>query len=147
MEDLSDSDIASILAASRFGVLSMADGGRSYAIPIFFGADGHDVYFHCHPGTKDHFIDSSKEACLVVTHVAGEDVWETVQVFGALERLTLNDDIERARDAIYLLPPPPNEGAFPSGKPLRSPESVYFVRLSPTRVSGKQSTWRQPKKD
>ncbi len=145
MEDLSESQIHEILSASRFGILSMADGGRSYAIPIFFGHDGHDVYFHSHPGTKDHYIDSSKEACLVVTHVAGDDVWETVQVFGELERLTLNDDIDRARDAIYLLPDPPKEGHFPSGKPLRTPQQVFYLRMSPTRISGKQSTWKLPR--
>ncbi len=144
MEDLSDSEIQEILAASRLGILSMADGGRTYAIPIFFGFDGHDLYFHCHPGTKDHWIDAVQEACLVVTHVAGEDLWETVQVFGGLERLTLNDDLDKARDAIYLLPPPPKEGSHPSGKPLRSERAVFYVRLSPSRWSGKKSAWKLP---
>lgn len=144
MEDLSPDEAKAILAASRLGVLAFAEGGQSYAVPLYFAHDGTDVYFHCHPGLKDEFLARTEEACLVVMHVESENVWESVQVFGALEKLTLSDDIRAAKNALFAVPFPPAAGSFPGGTPIRTGEAVYYLRLRPTRIAGKASTYKEP---
>lgn len=138
MRDMAPADARDILSASRLGVLSLAHEGQGYGIPLFYGYDGHDVYFHCHPGLKDEYMDT-QEACLVVIHVESDHIWESVQVFGTLERLSINTDIEAAQSALFKIPFPPAVGHGPSGNPIRSDQGVYYVRLRPTRIAGKAS--------
>ncbi len=143
MQELSSDAAKEILSASRMGILSLAHENDSYAIPLFYGYDGEDVYFHCHPGVKDEWIEHDRRACLVVVHMESENVWESVQVFGPLEKLSLNSDIDAAKSALYQIPFPPAEGHGPSGKPIRSDQEVYYVRLRPTEITGKGSTWKE----
>lgn len=141
MEDMSVDKAKEVLATSRLGVLAYAEGGLSYAVPLYFGFDGDDVYFHCHPGLKDEFMSRTEEACLVVLHVESENVWESVQVFGPVEKLTLSDDLQTAKSALYSVPFPPAAGSFPGGTPRRMQEGVYYARLRPARIAGKYSTY------
>lgn len=141
MNELSQGACQEILRASNLGVLALAKNGDSYAIPLYFGYDG-DLYSHCHPGKKDEYISTTSEATFLVTHVATENIWESVQVFGALQVLTLSDDIERAKSALFQLPFPPAEGNFPRGLPVRSEQQVYYLRLRPTRIVGVQSSFQ-----
>ncbi len=140
MEDLPLEDVQAILEASRLGVLAMSDGPDAYAIPLFYGYDGEAVYFHCHPGMKDEYFDATGHACLVVIHLESDDIWESVQVFGSIEKLTLSQDLEAAKSALFKVPFPPAEGHFPHGKPVRTEHNVYYARLTPDRYAGKASS-------
>ncbi len=133
-----------MLRASRFGVLALSQGGRSYALPLFFGYDGDHVYFHCHPGKKDAFIQSTREACLSVVHVESPNVWESVIVFGSIEKVTLNNELHAAKSALLRVPFPPLLGTFPGGTPIRSDQEVYHLKLTPRLIVGKKSTIREP---
>lgn len=143
MQDLPDDQAKEILKASRLGVLALAHDDASYAIPLYYAYDGEAVYFHCHPGVKDEWIEADKRACLVVIHVESENVWESVQVFGPVEKLSLSSDIQKAKNALYHVPFPPAEGHGPSGKPVRTDQDLYYIRLSPDEVHGKGSTFKQ----
>ncbi len=143
MRTLDESAAREILNASRLGVLALNADKLSYAIPLFFGTQDDAVYFHCHPGLKDMWIDSTEEACLVVLHVESEDIWESVQVFGPLDRLSLNTDIQAAKNALYKVPFPPAEGNLPKGRPLRTEKDVYYLRLRIARIEGKGSTFEE----
>lgn len=145
MEDLGDGDARALLAASHLGVLCLADGGRSYAVPLYYSFDGDAAYFQCHPGVKDQFMAATREACLVVHHVESKHIWESVQAFGPVERLTLSDDLDAARSALAGTPYPPLAGNYPGGLPRRSEARMYHLRLRPTRISGKASTFHDPK--
>lgn len=142
MHDLPDEQAKDILQASRLGVLALAHDDASYAIPLYYGYDGDAVYCHCHPGVKDEWIEADKRACLVVLHVESENVWESVQVFGPVERLSLSSDIEKAKNALYQVPFPPMEGETASGRPLRSDQDLYYIRLTPEEIHGKGSTYK-----
>ncbi len=143
MHELSSSEADDILKASRLGVLALAHDDESYAIPLFYGYDGEAVYFHCHPGVKDEWIESDKRACLVVIHMESENIWESVQVFGPVQKLSLSSDIDKAKSALYNVPFPPAEGHTPSGKPMRSDQEVYYLRLQPEELTGKGSTFKE----
>ncbi len=111
-------------------------------MPLFFSFDGDAVYFQCHPGEKDDYLDSTEEACLTVVHMATDDVWESALVFGPVERLTLTDELEAARAALMAVPFPPLHGYLPHGTPKRSDRQVYYLRLQPTRMTGMASTFK-----
>lgn len=143
MHDLASDQVVDILKESRLGVLSLAHDDESYAIPLFYGYDGEAVYFHCHPGVKDEWIEADKRACLVVVHMESENIWESVQVFGPVEKLSLSSDIDKAKNALYKVPFPPAEGQTPSGKPVRTDQEVYYLRLTPDEVTGKGSTYAE----
>lgn len=143
MEPMTEEEARSNLEASRLGVLSLADGGRAYAVPLFYGFDGEAVWFHCHPGLKDRYEDATEEACLTVMHVESENVWESVHVFGPVERCTLNTDIEAAKSALFTVPPPPAPGNYPHGLPKRDDRGIYYVKLTPARIEGVQSSFKE----
>ena len=143
MQALDDKAAVDILSASRIGVLSLARDGGAYAIPLFYSYDGDHVWFHCHPGVKDEWIDATDEACLVVSHIESADIWESVQVFGSLEKATLSTDIDAAKSALFQVPFPPADGSMPSGRPVRSDQAVYYLKLTPSHVEGKSSTFAE----
>lgn len=121
------------------GVLSLADKGSAYAIPLFYGYDGDSLFFHSHIGHKDEFIEATEEACLVVMSYESEDAWESVQAFGPVEKLSVLDDIKDAEAALLDVPLPPEFGTFPAGKPRRSESGTYYWRLLPETVHGVRS--------
>lgn len=143
MEDMDQVASIRLLKASRFGDLALCHDDRAYVLPLFFGYDGEAVYFQCHPGTKDEYVDSTQEACLVVTHVESSDVWESVHVFGPIEKVTLTDDIQAAENALFAVPFPPAKGHYPKGKPVRTAQSMYYLKLKPTRIHGRQSAFKE----
>ncbi len=143
MEPMPHEDALEILRRSRMGVLSLADGGRAYAVPLFYGFDGERAWFQCHPGLKDRYENETQEACLTVVHMESENIWESVQAFGPVERCTLNTDIEAAQAALYQVPFPPRSGNYPGGLPKRDDRGIYFLKLDPTRVEGVRSAFQE----
>lgn len=139
MQDMSEAEQDEVLHDGRLGHLGLAAGGLCYVVPIFYGYDGDTFYFHSHPGLKDDFIDETKEACFVVSSVISPDDWNSVQVFGPVEKCSIMEDIRNAEAALADVPLPPEFGLMPSGKPKRSGEKMYFWMLTPKRMSGKKS--------
>ncbi len=139
---MTEEEARATLKASRLGVLSLADGGKAYAVPLFYGFDDETVWFQCHPGLKDQYEDSTETACLTVIHMESENVWESVHVFGPVERCTLNTDIEAAQAALFRIPFPPAKGNYPHGLPKRDDRGIYYLKLRPEAVEGVKSAFR-----
>lgn len=147
MEPLPPERAEAILRQLHFGHLGLARGGDSYVLPLFYGYDGKHVYFHSHPGLKDDYIKGTKEACFLATTIESEDEWESVQVFGPLEKVSIQDEILAAMDALIVVPLPPEYGFSEQGEPLRSGRNMYFWKLTPTRITGVQSHRPPPEDD
>lgn len=143
MEKMEAAETLQTLEASHLGILALSNEGESYAIPLYFGFDGQDVFFQCHPGLKDEYVDATDRACLVVSHVAGPNIWESIQVFGPVERMYINSDVDKAKHALFHVPFPPAEGNYPKGLPVRSENHVYYLRLRPVIIEGKKSSIKQ----
>ncbi len=141
---MTEAEVQDVLAASRLGYLGLCADKLAYVIPLFFGYDRKAVYFQCHPGLKDMYIEGTEEACLEVAHYESQHVWESVQVFGPIEKLTLNDDIAAAKNALFQVPYPPLPGSFPGGLPKRHDAQMFYLRLTVTRWSGRKSEIREP---
>lgn len=66
---LNESDIYTLLREEDTGVLSLSDGGDTYAIPESFAFDGDDVYFqfvHGEDSQKMSFIETTDIATFTV---------------------------------------------------------------------------------
>ena len=139
---MSRADCETMLGSSRLGTLALAEDSKAYAIPLFFSFDGDMVWFQTHPGLKDEYLEATRDACLVVSHMGSENLWESVHVFGKVEKVTLTDDLEAARAALMDVPLPPASGNYPKGKPVRTDRNMYYLKLKPTHIEGKKSAWK-----
>lgn len=84
-------DIATFLAGEQTGVLSLADGDDSYAIPVSFAfqPDEQAIYFRLGfaPGSqKRKFISTTDHATFVV-HARTDAGWKSVVASGRIEEI------------------------------------------------------------
>lgn len=139
MQELDTERTREVLSQNHLCHLGMARDGHAYVLPIFYAYDGVDIFFHSHPGLKEEFLRGTKESCLVVTRVLDEDSWESVQVFGRLEKVTVADEIQRGMEALLRIPLPPEFGVSAQGEPRRTGQNMFIWRLRPVRISGRAS--------
>ena len=80
------SEIDALIERNCWGVLSLVEGDRPYAVPVIYGYDGVAFVFANGPGRKVDIIDANPRVCLVITEVeeAGKR-WRSVVVKGAIE--------------------------------------------------------------
>lgn len=96
---MDDEEIAERLASAESGVLSMADGGDAYGIPLAHYYDGEDLYFRLGMTADSHkreVLDQDGSVSYVVygaeetDEARGIDSWSIV-VRGTLERIPESD--------------------------------------------------------
>ncbi|WP_318567554.1 pyridoxamine 5'-phosphate oxidase family protein [Salinigranum marinum] len=88
-----ESEIDQLLTERGIGVLSMANGGVPYGIPLSFGYDGEDrLYFllvgHSETGRKVRYAEEADEASFLVFDVESDSRWRSAIVRGPLSRIT-----------------------------------------------------------
>jgi nitroimidazol reductase NimA-like FMN-containing flavoprotein (pyridoxamine 5'-phosphate oxidase superfamily) len=96
---MDDEEIAERLTSAETGVLSMADGGEPYGIPLAHYYDGEDIYFRMgmtESSHKQEVLDHGASVCYVVygaeetDEARGIDSWSVV-LRGTLERIPESD--------------------------------------------------------
>ena len=97
-------EIDDLLTERGIGVLSLANDGVPYGLPLSFGYDGADrLYFlfagHSAEGKKVRYAEGSAEASLLVLDVASDNEWRSAIVRGPFHRIT-PDEWEAAREAM-----------------------------------------------
>jgi len=145
MQQVPEAACKEFLQRHRIGVMALAEGGKAYAIPLFYAYDGERLFFHSHPGEKDHFLEASEEACFVVVEAHGDDDWTSVQATGSVEKITLSNDAMHALDVMAKNPFPPEFGSNPKGYPNRSAENMYLWMMKPRKVTGRKSRTPDPR--
>ena len=65
-------------------------------MPIHYAYDLKDLYFFTTEGQKTEYIAANPEVCLQVEEVLNSSNWRSVVVTGKAERLTKQEDTERA---------------------------------------------------
>lgn len=138
MRSMRDEEVREFVKRNRFGILGLANGGHAYALPLFYGYDGQDLYFHTHPGLKVEFIQATAEACFTIARVVSLDDWASVQAFGHIERAGTWGDLA-AQAALMSVPLPPQWGESSTGEPRRDDHSALVYRLRPVRIEGRYS--------
>lgn len=98
-----ESAIDQLLRERGIGVLSLANDGVPYGLPLSFGYDGNRAYFlfagHSEEGRKVRYAEASEEASLLVFEVESDGVWRSVVVRGSLTRITPTE-WDAAREAM-----------------------------------------------
>lgn len=136
---MTEAETREFLGHNKAGVLSLADQGRAYGVPLFYGYDGGTLYFFVRQGLKMQYARLTSEACFTVIRIMGLDDWASVQVFGELERVPEGPERMRAHEALMGVPLPPEWGESSFGEPLRSGERTAYYRLVPREISGRYS--------
>lgn len=147
MEELPTERAQELLRELHFGHLGLARGGDAYVLPLFYGYDRRVLYFHSHPWLKDDYLRGTKEACFLVASVESVDDWESVQVFGPVEKITVADEIRTAMNALLTLPLPPEYGFSEQDEPKRGSKDMVFWKLTPRRIEGRRSIRPPPSDD
>ncbi|ELZ29841.1 flavin-nucleotide-binding protein [Halogeometricum pallidum JCM 14848] len=84
---MDEEEVDAFLQRHGIGVLSLADEGDAYGVPISFGYDGERLYFVFLRGEtsqKEAFAETTTRATLTAFDVAGRHEWESVIVAGRL---------------------------------------------------------------
>lgn len=97
---LDDSECRAILREQRLCVLAMTDGDAPYAIPLFYGFDGENVWLGVAEGRKTQLLDRNPLVCLSVNELGPGDAWRSVLVTG---RATWVTDPEQRAKGIQVL--------------------------------------------
>jgi nitroimidazol reductase NimA-like FMN-containing flavoprotein (pyridoxamine 5'-phosphate oxidase superfamily) len=98
---LSDLQCREVLARQRMCVVSVVDGAEPYAVPVFYGFDGDDLYLGVAEGRKTRALDANSRVYIVVTEVGPGDAWRSVAIAGCAR--TLTDGVERQRGIDVLI--------------------------------------------
>lgn len=147
MEELDEARAREILRELHFGHLGLAKNGHAYVLPLYYTYDGKTVYFHSHPGLKEEYITATKEACFLAASIESGDDWESVQVFGPVEKVTVADEIRTAMNALISVPLPPAYGVSEFGEPKRSAADTFYWKVVPKRIEGRRSVRPPPSDD
>jgi uncharacterized protein len=139
VEEMTREEIATLVRDNGFGILSLAKDDSAYGIPLFYGYDGLQFYFQSRPGLKDPYIRATKEGCLTIVSLEGQDLWQSVQAVGPIHRVTREKEQLQASDVLMKVPFPPEFGFTPPGRPRRSNQEMFMWILKPTRVVGRKS--------
>ena len=134
---LSDAQCREVLARQRMCVMSVVDGAEPYAVPVFYGFDGEDLYLGIAEGRKTRALDANPRVYLVVTEVGPGDAWRSVTMAGVA--CTLTDGVERQRGIDVLIA---HNRRFrtprPDGSPPpRRPAGGRVLRIDRAIVSGR----------
>jgi hypothetical protein len=129
-------DIDAVLASTGWGVLSLANDGEPYSIPVSFGYDGDDVYFglirDSPTNTKFDFVADGAAARLLVTDVRARFDWQSVAVSGPIRAIERgSDDWERLLESLES-----NAWFSSDFERAEGVEGVQGWRLVPDEVRG-----------
>lgn len=138
MRAMTDQDAKEFVKHNKFGVLALADHGRAYSLPLFYGYDGRDIYFHVHGGLKTQYLRTTAEACFAIVRVVTLDDWASVHAFGPIERVGDGPERIGAQQALMSVPLPPEWGESAFGEPARTPGAATY-RLRVQRLTGRHS--------
>lgn len=134
---LSDAECRAVLERQRLCVVSVVDGEEPYAVPVFYGFDGHTLYLGVAEGRKTRALDVSTRVYIVVTEVGPGDAWRSVAIAGrartladaaerqaAIDVLVAHNRRVRVSDPPRDTPPPRRTG----GRVLKIEEAVVTGR-------------------
>lgn len=85
---MTDEEVRSFLEAGEVGVLSLAKGGRAYAIPVGYVFDESSLYIRLseeHSNKKTEFLEGTTEACFLLYELEGRASWSIVATGGLSE--------------------------------------------------------------
>lgn len=100
IEDMSKGEMTALLLRAGFGHLGCVRNNRPYVVPMHYAYDSQDFYLFTTEGTKTEAIAENPEVCLQVEEITSPSQWRSVMVNGHAERITSQEEMERAMQLI-----------------------------------------------
>ena len=134
---LSEAECRTVLERQRLCVVSMVDDREPYAVPVFYGFDGHTLYLGVAEGRKTRALDANSRVYVVVTEVGPGDAWRSVAIAGRARTLVDAAERQAAIDVLVAhnrrvrASEPPRDGPPPrrtGGRVLKIEDSVVTGR-------------------
>lgn len=138
MRTMTEGELDTFVSRQNFGILALAEGGRAYGVPLFYGVRSGAIYFQTRAGKKTHYLYATAEACLTIAMTRGLGEWASVQLIGRLERVSGGTG-STAGNAIDNVPPPLPWDADDARGEESGDITVTTFRLVPTRRIGRYS--------
>jgi nitroimidazol reductase NimA-like FMN-containing flavoprotein (pyridoxamine 5'-phosphate oxidase superfamily) len=134
---LDDAECREVLAHQRMCVVSVIDGAEPYAVPVFYGFDGDDVYLGVAEGRKTRALDTNSRVYIVVTEVGPGDAWRSVAIAGRARMLTESAERQRAIDVLIAHNRRFREPRSDGGTAPRRPVGGRVIRIDQSVVTGR----------
>ena len=134
---LSDAQCREVLARQRMCVVSVVDGGEPYAVPVFYGFDGDDLYLGVAEGRKTRALDADSRVYILVTEVGPGDAWRSVGIAGHARTLTESAERQRAIDVLIAHNRRFRESRPDGGTAPRRPSGGRVLRIDQPLVTGR----------
>jgi len=100
IDEMGQKEIQGLLQQVGYGHLGYIHEGKPYVMPMHYYLEDSDMYLFTTEGMKTHDIDANPEVCLQVEEIHAPLHWRSVIVMGRAERLTEQQDIDRAMQLI-----------------------------------------------
>jgi nitroimidazol reductase NimA-like FMN-containing flavoprotein (pyridoxamine 5'-phosphate oxidase superfamily) len=100
MDEMSSKEIQKLLQQVGDGQLGCVFEGHPYVVPMHYYLQDSDIYIFTTVGMKTKYMDGNPEVCLQVEEVRDFQHWRSVVVNGRGERLTQQQDIDRAMQLV-----------------------------------------------
>ena len=99
--ELDRTECLEIIARQRMCVVSMTDGERPYAVPLYYGFDGESLYLGVAEGLKTQVLDRNPAVHVIIIEPGDGDRWRSVAIAGRVSVLT--EPAERTRGIEVLI--------------------------------------------
>jgi nitroimidazol reductase NimA-like FMN-containing flavoprotein (pyridoxamine 5'-phosphate oxidase superfamily) len=140
IEEMAQGEIMALLLRVGFGHLGCTRDNHPYVIPMHYAFDSQDLYFFTTEGTKTEYIAANHEICFQVEEITDAALWRSVMVLGPAERITSQEESERAMQLITennpTLTPALNKTEIGNWKRF---SNVAIYRVRPTAIHGRKT--------
>lgn len=100
IDEMSTKEIMDLLQKVGYGHLGCVLEGHPYVVPMHYYLKDSEIYIFTTVGMKTQYMDANPEVCLQIEEVHDLLHWRSVVVNGRAERLTEQQDIDRAMQLI-----------------------------------------------
>ena len=140
---LSEAQCRAVLERQRLCIMSMVDDLEPYAVPVYYGFDGHALYLGVAEGRKTRALDANPQVYVLVTEVGSGDAWRSVAVAGRARTLTANAERQHAID-VLIAHNLRVRGDDSSRRAAPTPRSGgRLLRIENVTLSGRESGWER----
>lgn len=135
VQEMTHAEIDAALRETGSGVLSLAEGAETYAVPGSFGYDGRHLYFQFVHEASSHKVAFAEATDIATLTIFSEQPAVSVVVQGTIDRVLDTDQVD-AVDALAANARMPHFNVSPDS-PAEDME-FDFYRLTPTDRSGRR---------
>jgi uncharacterized protein len=138
IDEMGSIEIYELLHQVGYCHLGYVHEGKPYVMPMNYYLDDSDIYLFSTVGMKTHDIDVNPDICLQVEEIRDPGHWRSVIVTGKAERLTVEQDIDRALHFIKERNPTLSPALSRTWIDAQGhSEAMVIYRIHPVEMSGR----------